>query len=142
TFGPVGPYLCLLSPGDFPRLSDLRLTLTVNGEPRQSASTSELVFGPAATITELSSVQDLFVGDLIATGTPAGCALRVPSPTMRRIGGLLSDSTRFRIFVKGQEKRREYLRPGDVVESRIQSADGSIDLGVQRNRIVAAERAS
>ena len=29
-----------------------------------------------------------------------------------------------------------YLRPGDLVEARIRSADGIIDLGVQRNRIV------
>ena len=35
TFGPVGPYLCLLTPEDFAQLRDLQLTLTVNGEIRQ-----------------------------------------------------------------------------------------------------------
>ena len=31
TFGPVGPYLCLLEPRTFPRSSGLELILTVNG---------------------------------------------------------------------------------------------------------------
>lgn len=137
TFGPVGPRLCLLAPEDLPRLKDLRLTLQVNGQVRQDASTAELVFGPAETLTELSGLQDLLVGDLIATGTPAGCALRVPPKAVQKMGALLSDRARFRIFVDGQAKRSEYLKPGDVVEATIRSPDGAIDLGTQRNRIVA-----
>jgi 2,4-diketo-3-deoxy-L-fuconate hydrolase len=137
TFGPVGPYLCLLEQRDLPRLHDLRLRLTVNGEVRQEASTAELVFGPAETLAELTALQDLFVGDLIATGTPAGCALRVPPRAVQRLGALLSERSRFRIFVKGQAKRREYLKPGDVVEATIRSSDGALDLGTQRNRVVA-----
>jgi 2-keto-4-pentenoate hydratase/2-oxohepta-3-ene-1,7-dioic acid hydratase in catechol pathway len=39
--------------------------------------------------------------------------------------------------VKGQAKRSEYLKPGDVVEATIRSEDGLLDLGTQRNRIVA-----
>src|SRR5206468_13108741 len=39
TFGPVGPYLCMLGAGDMDALKDFRLTLTVNGEVRQSDST-------------------------------------------------------------------------------------------------------
>jgi len=39
--------------------------------------------------------------------------------------------------MKMQAKRTGYLKPGDVVESRIRTADGRIDLGVQHNRIVA-----
>ncbi len=35
TFGPVGPYLCLLEHGDMGKLSELQLTLTVNGQVRQ-----------------------------------------------------------------------------------------------------------
>ena len=40
------------------------------------------------------------------------------------------------MFMKIQARRTQYLRPGDIVESRIRSADGRIDLGVQRNRVV------
>jgi 2-keto-4-pentenoate hydratase/2-oxohepta-3-ene-1,7-dioic acid hydratase in catechol pathway len=137
TFGPVGPYLCLLEPDDMALLGDLSLTLTVNGAVRQQDSTKNLVYGPAETLSELSAVQDLFAGDLIATGTPAGCALSVPSPAKQKLGSLLPESKKWEIFLAAQAKRSGYLRPGDLVESRIRSRDGRIDLGVQRNRIVA-----
>lgn len=136
TFGPVGPYLCLLAAGDFPKLRALDLTLTVNGQARQKDSTSNLVHGPAETLAEMSGVHDLHVGDLIATGTPAGCALSVPSPARQRIAALLPEAAKWRMFMKIQAGRRQYLRPGDVVEARIASADGAIDLGVQRNLVV------
>jgi hypothetical protein len=42
------------------------------------------------------------------------------------------------MFHKIQAKRRQYLEAGDVVEARIRSEDGTIDLGVQRNRVVDA----
>lgn len=137
TFGPVGPYLCLLERDDMALLADLNLTLTVNGELRQQDSTKNLVFGPAETLSELSAVQDLFAGDLIATGTPAGCALSVPSPAKQKLGSLLPERKKWEIFMAVQAKRSGYLRPGDLVEARIRSSDGRIDLGVQRNRIVA-----
>ena len=38
--------------------------------------------------------------------------------------------------MKMQMKRTQYLQPGDKVETSIRSADGAIDLGVQRNTIV------
>jgi 2-keto-4-pentenoate hydratase/2-oxohepta-3-ene-1,7-dioic acid hydratase in catechol pathway len=136
TFGPVGPYLCLLQKADFGRLRDLQLRLTVNGVIRQSDSTANLVHRPAETLTELSGVHDLHAGDLIATGTPAGCALSVPSPAKQRIAALLPEATKWRMFMKVQAARPQYLKPGDVVEARIFSADGEIDLGTQRNRVV------
>jgi 2,4-diketo-3-deoxy-L-fuconate hydrolase len=135
TFGPVGPYLCLLEPDDFAQLTALELTLTVNGEVRQRDNTRNLVYGPAATLSELSGVQDLFAGDLLSTGTPAGCALAVPSPTKQKLGALLPEAKKWEIFLAVQSRRAQYLQHGDVVESRIRSADGRIDLGVQRNRI-------
>jgi 2-keto-4-pentenoate hydratase/2-oxohepta-3-ene-1,7-dioic acid hydratase in catechol pathway len=138
TFGPVGPCLCLLERADLERLPELQLRLTVNGEVRQQDSIANLVYGPAATLTELSGVQDLFVGDLLATGTPAGCALSIPSPAKQRIGALLPEATKWKMFMKVQSGRTQYLKAGDVVESRIATADGAIDLGVQRNRVVDA----
>ncbi len=136
TFGPVGPFLCLLAPSEIKYLNDLQLALTVNGQVRQKDSTANLVFSPAETLTELSGVQNLFVGDLLSTGTPAGCALSVPSPFKQRVGALLPEKTKWAIFNKVQEGRDQYLKAGDVVEARIQSADGAIDLGVQRNKVV------
>jgi 2-keto-4-pentenoate hydratase/2-oxohepta-3-ene-1,7-dioic acid hydratase in catechol pathway len=140
SFGPVGPYLCLLETADFDVLRRLQLKLSVNGQTRQEDTTANLVFGPAETLTELSSIQELCCGDLVATGTPSGCALRIPSPLVVKLLGLLPERTKWRLFVKAQSRRAEYLRDGDVVESRIMSDDGRIDLGVQRNVVVAAGR--
>lgn len=135
-FGPVGPYLCLLAESDMALLGDLQLMLSVNGEVRQDDNTGNLVFGPAETLTELSQVHDLHAGDLLATGTPSGCALSVPSPAKQRLAGLLPEQKKWAMFMKIQARRTQYLQPGDMVESSIRSADGRIDLGVQRNRIV------
>jgi 2,4-diketo-3-deoxy-L-fuconate hydrolase len=136
TFAPVGPILCLLQPGEMDYLKQLRLTLTVNGEVRQSDTTANLVNGPAQTLTELSSVHDLAPGDLIATGTPSGCALAVPSPFKQRLFAALPEATKWRLFFKVQARRTQYLKPGDVVESQVRSSDGAVDLGMQRNVVV------
>ncbi|WP_181723064.1 fumarylacetoacetate hydrolase family protein [Nocardia gipuzkoensis] len=140
TFGPVGPYLVLLDAADIPALNDLRLQLTVNGEVRQQDSTANLVHKPAATLTELSGVVDLAAGDLLATGTPSGCALAAPKPALTKLVGLLPEARKWALFAKIQSQR-PYLQPGDVVEASISSADRTIDLGVQRNLIVNGTRA-
>ncbi|MDH0897504.1 MULTISPECIES: fumarylacetoacetate hydrolase family protein [unclassified Pseudomonas] len=136
TFGPVGPYLCLLQPDEMKYLKNLQLRLTVNGQVRQNDSTANLVHGPAQTLVELSTVQDFAAGDLIATGTPAGCALSIPSPAKQRIAALLPEATKWKLFMKAQEGRTQYLKAGDLVEASIRSGDGVVDLGVQRNRVV------
>ena len=137
TFGPVGPHLTLLDESNIGLIRQLRLTLTVNGQVRQDDSTANQVYGPAETLTELSRIQDFDAGDLLSTGTPAGCALSVPSPAKQRIAQLLPEKQRWALFFKIQARRTQYLKPGDVVEARIRSTDGRIDLGVQRNRVVA-----
>jgi len=136
TFGPVGPYLCLLEKQDIPKLKELVLTLTVNGTVRQNDTTAGLVYGPAETLTELSGVQDLYAGDLIATGTPSGCALSVPSPEKQRAAAQLPEAEKWRLFLKMQEERTQYLQVGDVVEAFIVSYDRSINLGTQHNIVV------
>ena len=54
------------------------MKLSVNGQVRQDAYCSEMLFKPHQTLTELSGLHDLGVGDLIATGTPSGCAAKAP----------------------------------------------------------------
>ncbi|MGF6541900.1 fumarylacetoacetate hydrolase family protein [Paraburkholderia youngii] len=136
TFGPVGPYLCLLEKHDIPKLKELVLTLTVNGTVRQNDTTAGLVYGPAETLTELSRVHDLRTGDLLATGTPSGCALSIPSPEKQRAAAQLPEEEKWRLFLKMQEDRPQYLQVGDVVEAWIVSRDRSINLGVQQNVVV------
>ncbi|MBC8642560.1 fumarylacetoacetate hydrolase family protein [Caballeronia sp. EK] len=136
TFGPVGPYLCLLEEQDSPKLKELVLTLTVNGTVRQNDTTAGLVYGPAETLTELSRIHDLHAGDLLATGTPSGCALSIPSPEKQRAAAQLPEAEKWRLFLKMQEERPQYLQVGDVVEAHIASYDRSINLGVQHNVVV------
>jgi 2-keto-4-pentenoate hydratase/2-oxohepta-3-ene-1,7-dioic acid hydratase in catechol pathway len=137
TFGPVGPRLALLDRESIGQLRRLELRLTVNGQVRQSDSTANLVYGPAETLTELSRVQDFRAGDLLSTGTPAGCALTVPSPLAQRLAALIPEKKKWQFFLAAQARRTQYLSPGDVVEATIRSSDGLLDLGIQRNRIVA-----
>jgi 2-keto-4-pentenoate hydratase/2-oxohepta-3-ene-1,7-dioic acid hydratase in catechol pathway len=137
TFGPVGPYLTLLDAASIDILPQLELLLTVNGQVRQRDTAANLIYRPSATLTELSSVQDLDAGDLISTGTPSGCALTVPSPAKQRVAALLPENKKWELFMKVQARRPQYLQPGDVVEASIKSADGRVNLGTQRNRIVA-----
>jgi 2-keto-4-pentenoate hydratase/2-oxohepta-3-ene-1,7-dioic acid hydratase in catechol pathway len=50
----------------------LRITLSVNGEPRQDGSTALMIHRIPELISYLSSIFTLCPGDLILTGTPAG----------------------------------------------------------------------
>lgn len=132
TFCPVGPYLCVPDREEVRRWRSLRLTLSVNGTTRQDALAGDMVFDPAATLTELSLLERLAVGDLLLTGTPGGVALQPPPAVVQRIAGLLPDAKRWELFVKGQARSSAYLQPGDLVEASIRSDDGTLDLGTQR----------
>jgi 2-keto-4-pentenoate hydratase/2-oxohepta-3-ene-1,7-dioic acid hydratase in catechol pathway len=67
TFCPIGPAIVS---GIDP--SDLAIETRVNGEVRQSARTSSMVFSPAFLVAYISRMMSLLPGDLILTGTPAG----------------------------------------------------------------------
>lgn len=136
TFLPAGPVLAVLEQGDFDLLATLELTLLVNDQIRQHDTASNLVFKPAETITELSQFCNVSPGDILLTGTPSGCALRAPSKLVQKIGGILSERTKWKLFIKGQSKRIEYLKPGDIVKSSIRTADRRIDLGDQILEVV------
>jgi 2-keto-4-pentenoate hydratase/2-oxohepta-3-ene-1,7-dioic acid hydratase in catechol pathway len=137
TFGPVGPWLCLLETEDYRHLTNLDLELRVDDEVRQQDNTRNVVYQAAETLTELSLIQDFAPGDLIATGTPSGCALRAPSPRIQRMMGLIPEKTKWRLFLKAQRKRTQYLQPGQTVTTSIKSPCGQIDLGTQSNLVIA-----
>jgi 2-keto-4-pentenoate hydratase/2-oxohepta-3-ene-1,7-dioic acid hydratase in catechol pathway len=135
TFCPVGPYLCVPEPDEVARWTELRLTLSVNGETRQEALAGDMVFGPAATLTEFSQLENFEVGDLVLTGTPGGVALQPPKAALQRIAGLLPEAKRWELFVKSQARSRAYLEPGDRIVASISTADGALDLGTQHNTV-------
>jgi len=45
----------------------------------------------------------------------------------------LPEAKKWELFLKSQQRRSQYLKEGDLIESRIVSRDGVIDLGVQRH---------
>ena len=73
TFKPLGP--CLVTVDEFESPLNLQITTYVNGEVRQSARTSEMIFSVPEIVEYVSSSVHLAVGDLILTGTPGGVGL-------------------------------------------------------------------
>lgn len=67
TFCPVGEPGAMLPP-----LDDVTLVTRVNGEERQRAHSTEMVFPIAALLAYISTIMALEPGDLVLTGTPAG----------------------------------------------------------------------
>ncbi|MBU4226037.1 MAG: fumarylacetoacetate hydrolase family protein [Chloroflexi bacterium] len=67
TFCPFGPWIDTGFDA-----SDALVTCKVSGQPRQMASTRDMVFNVNTLIAFISSVMTLEPGDLIFTGTPAG----------------------------------------------------------------------
>jgi len=71
-FLPMGPYL--LTPDEIDDVQNLALELKVNGQVRQKANTSQMIYPVADIVSFLSYLMTLGPGDVIATGTPAGVA--------------------------------------------------------------------
>jgi 2-keto-4-pentenoate hydratase/2-oxohepta-3-ene-1,7-dioic acid hydratase in catechol pathway len=139
TFTPVGPALVLLDAGELARFADLRLRLSVNGEERQNALVEgDMLYRPLQALQSLTRFQDLSPGDLILTGTPVGTALSAPPKPIEIIGSLLPPAVKWKAFFKRQAANPKYLRDGDVIEARVATDDGSIDLGVQRTPVTYA----
>jgi 2-keto-4-pentenoate hydratase/2-oxohepta-3-ene-1,7-dioic acid hydratase in catechol pathway len=68
---PLGPWIVPLDEvGD---VGNLGIRLWVNDELMQDSSSSNLIFTMAEQIAHLSTRLTLMPGDVIATGTPAGC---------------------------------------------------------------------
>lgn len=68
--GSIGPWMVTADEIDDPQ--NLRLLARVDGEVRQDASTSEMIFTVAEIISYLSQSIELRPGDVIATGSPEG----------------------------------------------------------------------
>jgi 2-keto-4-pentenoate hydratase/2-oxohepta-3-ene-1,7-dioic acid hydratase in catechol pathway len=93
SFCPYGPWITTVD--EVPDPEDLRLRTWVNGELRQDARTSDLIFGIDALVAFLRETCTLEPGDLILTGTPSGV-------------GVFMDP-------------RVFLSPGDVIRIEIES---------------------
>jgi acylpyruvate hydrolase len=81
---PIGPVL--VTPDEVDDARDLTLRCEVDGELRQSARTSELVFDPVQIVRYVSTILTLVPGDLISTGTPGGVGAGMNPPVFLRPG--------------------------------------------------------
>jgi 2-keto-4-pentenoate hydratase/2-oxohepta-3-ene-1,7-dioic acid hydratase in catechol pathway len=67
TYTPVGPFV-----HRDVEVSDLSITLRQNGEVKQQARTSQMIYSVAEIVAFASQSLTLMPGDLILTGTPSG----------------------------------------------------------------------
>lgn len=139
SFCPLGPFMAIIDGEDMKYIENLTVELKVNKLVRQSSSTSNMIYKPHETLSELSHFSDLDPGDIILTGTPKGTALSHKKGFRALFRSLLSESKRWELFINDQEESGRYLKPGDIIESRIFSSDGKVDLGLQRNTVVDEE---
>ena len=136
TFCPMGPVLYLLDPEDFRHLYNLQLTLEMNGEIKQSASTGALIHRPAETLTEISTYANMSTGDCLLTGTPGGVLAQSSIKVgMSILLNFTNDQKRRRKFTQAQLAQTRFLEPGDELDLSIATPCGAIDLGRQRNGI-------
>lgn len=84
---PMGP--CLVTADAIDDVTQLRLVTKVNGEVRQDAFVSQLIFDIPALIETLSRVMTLEPGDLIATGTCAGVGIGFDPPRFLKAGDVV-----------------------------------------------------
>ena len=139
TFCPAGPALWLLEPDEVAAgLGHLDIKLWVNGEQRQAASSDQLIFGPAETLSYIASSIDLKRGDLLLTGTPGGVTAPA-TPRMVEIlkDHLLADDVRRDQLRIEMTKARPFLKSGDIVTATLADNRGGA-LGGIANRIVDA----
>ena len=84
TFCPMGPWIATADEVGDP--TALELTTEVNGELRQKAKVSELIFDIPTLIETLSQTITLLPGDIIATGTPVGVGIGFTPPVYLQPG--------------------------------------------------------
>jgi len=72
-FLPLGP--CIVTADEIENPQNLQMALKVNGEIRQNANTSDMIFNVYEIVSFLSFLMTLEPGDIIATGTPQGVAM-------------------------------------------------------------------
>ncbi len=87
-FCPMGP--CIVTTDEIKDVTQLRLLTKVNGEVRQDAYVSQLIFDIPRLIEDLSRVMTLEPGDLIATGTCAGVGIGFTPPKYLKPGDHVS----------------------------------------------------
>jgi 2,4-diketo-3-deoxy-L-fuconate hydrolase len=77
------------------------MTLDVNGQRRQTGSTSTMIFDPYFIVRYLSQFLVLEPGDLINTGTPPGVGMGFTPPVWLQAGDVME------LFIEGLGRQRQ-----------------------------------
>jgi 2-keto-4-pentenoate hydratase/2-oxohepta-3-ene-1,7-dioic acid hydratase in catechol pathway len=86
-FSPTGP--ALVTPDELADRDDLEIGAEIDGEVVQAGRTSQFIFPVPELIARLSAVVELYPGDLIFTGTPAGVGAGRTPPRFLQPGEVL-----------------------------------------------------
>jgi 2-keto-4-pentenoate hydratase/2-oxohepta-3-ene-1,7-dioic acid hydratase in catechol pathway len=138
TFCPAGPVFYSLSPEEVSAtLNGLSIKLWLNDDLRQSASSSQLIYKPAETLTHLARYLDLDPGDVLLTGTPGGVT-SAASPALVEIlrTHLMADDARRDALRVEMTKGRPFMKAGDVVKATLHDDLHGRALGGQANAVV------
>ena len=87
TFGPTGPWL--VTKDEIPNPQDLAMSCDVNGQRKQTGTTSTMIFTVAEIIEHLSHLFTLHPGDVISTGTPPGVGMGMKPPVYLKVGDVM-----------------------------------------------------
>ncbi len=88
TFGPLGPWL--VTKDEIPDVQKLSMWLDVNGQRRQTGSTSTMIFTMAKCISYVSQFMTLLPGDIVTTGTPPGVGTGMKPPQFLNVGDVVT----------------------------------------------------
>ncbi|GAA5126874.1 fumarylacetoacetate hydrolase family protein [Luteolibacter yonseiensis] len=84
SFAPMGPWLVTADEISDPQ--KLRLWCKVNTELRQNSWTGDMSFSVRQLVSYVTRFMTLLPGDVIATGTPSGCAMGMSPPRYLQAG--------------------------------------------------------
>jgi len=141
TFCPAGPVLYLLDRDEVAAtLEQLELNLWLNGDARQSAVSSDLIYKPAETLTHVASFMELRRGDVILTGTPGG-VIAQGSPKLFEIlrNQLHADIPRRDAMRAELLAGASFLKPGDRITLSLRDLRARKDLGQQNTLVIQGE---
>ncbi len=84
TFGPLGPFLA--TPDEIADVQNLAMSLDVNGQRKQTGSTSTMIFSIPFLLAYISRFMVLDPGDVVTTGTPPGVGSAKKPPEYLKAG--------------------------------------------------------
>lgn len=90
TFCPMGPYI--VTADEVGDITTLELETRINGEVRQKAHVSNMIFDIPTLIETMTRTMTLLPGDIIATGTPDGVGIGFKPPKYLARGDQMSVS--------------------------------------------------